>query len=161
MLGIIHQRWTTGSHRAPCPNQSMSMASWGWGMPRPSLARTLDPSPMEQTTLRNWELMLFPPSSPLFFLFPPPFLSQQPTGSKRPFAVVKATPYHEDGAVKWQQPRALLSISAASLARPRCRCQRCCSARAKAAPWESAGWAGGELPPSLPGPGPNSLHQRH
>ena len=71
---------------------------------------------------------------PLFFLSPP-FLSQQPTGSKRPFAVVKATPYHEDGAVKWQQPRALLSISTASLARPRCCCRRCSSARVRAALW--------------------------
>lgn len=94
---------------------------------------------------------------PLFFFFiHPPFLSQQPTGSKRPFAVVKATPYHEDGAVKWQQPRALLSISAASLARPWCRCQQCCSVRARATPRESAGGQEGTwvLPRSLPGPGP-------
>lgn len=47
----------------------MPTASWGWAVPQPSLAHTLDPSHMVQITLRNWELMLFPPP-PLFFLFP-------------------------------------------------------------------------------------------
>lgn len=98
-----------------------------------SFAYMLDPSHTVQSTLRNWELMLSPhPPLPFFIPPPPPFLSQQQTGSKRPFAVVKATLYHKDDAMKWQQPRALLPISAASLSRPQCRCQPCCRAQARA-----------------------------
>lgn len=108
--------------------------------------------------------------SPSLFFPPRPFPAQQPTGSKRPFAVVKATRYHKDGAVKWQQPRALLSISATSLARPRCHCQPCCSAGARGGQARSQphGPCPGACKPDAPSspqrcyPTPvTSLHQRH
>lgn len=150
---------------------SMSAASWGWAMRDDPAELCLYAGLLSHSAKHFEELGVnaLSPHTHFFFYSPPPtFLSQQPTGSKRPFAVVKATPYHKDGTIKWQQPRALLPISAASLSRPRCHCQPCCWAQARPILQESdecshpaclaldpcSQWAGGDVGPAPHGPCP-------
>lgn len=165
----MSQLGTTSRHWTPHPGQAMPTALLVLGdapaeaSPHTGLC-SHGANDFEELGV-NALFYFFPPLSLFFFFFLilPPFLSQLPTGSKRPFAVVKATVYHEEGAVKWQQPRALLSISAASLVRPWLPLPGRCSARAPS-PWDGrrgAGTAAGPSPMHEMGAGGDGGHNLH